>query len=275
MREEAPPLGFSPLTLLDIEKVQELQPDGWVDFNPYLHYYIQRPFCHPWKAELEGMIVGLGVHNYHADTAWLSHIIVHKGQRGKGIGGAITKWLVDGVDKAKYETTSLIATELGEPVYAKLGFQIQPEGAHLMYRGGTLASLGAESEYLRPFSDDMFAAILALDALASGESRRERLAEYLPSAICYYQGGLLEGYYLPNMVEGHIVARTERAGLALLALRLQTEEVAVVPKGNAAAIDFLQAHGYVQFRCLNRMSIGAPIAYKPQMIFQRVGGQVG
>src|SRR5688500_3639509 len=100
-----------------------LQPEGWPDIRPHFQFYFNSSFCSPIKLVADKKIVGIGSCIYHRETAWLGHIIVHKEFRNQGIGTKITQALVERALEINSSTISLIATELGEPVYAKLGFR--------------------------------------------------------------------------------------------------------------------------------------------------------
>ena len=83
--------------------------------------------CFPFKASIENKIVGIGTTILHHETAWLAHIIVHPEYRNRGIGKMITQALVDHSYSKGRKTIYLIATELGLPVYRRLGFESETE----------------------------------------------------------------------------------------------------------------------------------------------------
>ena len=110
----------------------DLQPQGWRDISPIFDFYSKSAFCFPVKATIDNKIVGIGTTVIHNDIAWLAHIIVHHDNRNKGIGQLITQTLVDSSKAKKCHTIYLIATDLGAPVYEKIGFETETE--YLFFR---------------------------------------------------------------------------------------------------------------------------------------------
>jgi GNAT superfamily N-acetyltransferase len=64
-------------------------------------------------------------------------IIVHPDHRGRGYGKAITQALLDRIDRTRYRTVYLDATDMGFPVYQSLGFVEEVRYGHY-----SLASAG-------------------------------------------------------------------------------------------------------------------------------------
>lgn len=260
-----------PFTNPDLTLLPPLQPEGWLDINPSFQYYVNSPYCSPIKVVENDTIVGLGTTIMHADTVWLAGIIVHAAHRNKGLGRIITQYLVDSVDKQLFKTIYLIATNLGEPVYTKLGFEV--EGEQIFYKGETKSF--DISPNIIPFEEKYRNGIYALDALAHGENRQKRLDETIEKAKVYVNNGTVEGYYFPELAEGHIVASTTEAGIELMKLRLQTFPNAVIPLNNKAAIDFIKENGFTEFRTAKRMRLGVKRPFHSEMVYNRVNGQIG
>ncbi len=61
--------------------------------------------------------------------------------------------------------------------------------------------------------------ILVLDREISGENRRGVLIGKLVGSFVYRTDGVVSGFYLPDLGEGLILARSEEAGIALMAVR--------------------------------------------------------
>lgn len=116
----------------DLQKIPSMQPEDWSDIGPSWQFDCDSDFCFPVKAMMGNEMVGIGNAIIYGNTAWLAHIIVHKQYRNNGIGSAVTKALIDLVCKTSCDTILLIATALGEPVYKKLGFDIQTKYVFLM-----------------------------------------------------------------------------------------------------------------------------------------------
>lgn len=112
---------------IDINFISDLLPIGWEGVIPTIDSYININFCFPIKVSIDNKIVGIGTTIIHNETAWLAHIIVHPDYRNQRIGKIITQTLVDNSYSKDCETIYLLATELGEPVYKKIGFETETE----------------------------------------------------------------------------------------------------------------------------------------------------
>ena len=114
---------FAAVTQSDFSDIRNLQPDGWPDIVPEFEFYVKKPFCHPVKTILDDKIAGIGASIIFERTGWLTHIIVEKNYRNRGIGLKITEKLMQDLKSNSVDIFLLIATELGLPVYLKAGFR--------------------------------------------------------------------------------------------------------------------------------------------------------
>jgi ribosomal protein S18 acetylase RimI-like enzyme len=260
-----------PIEITDLDKLTEIQPPDWRDIIPHVEYYINSPHCSPIKVVEDDKIIGTGVAIRHEGTAWLALIIVHPEHRNRGLGRFITQQLIDILKAENIETIYLIATPMGESVYTKLGFEIETE--QIFYKGEKVeANL---SPNIVGFEEKYRESIYALDALAYGENRQYRLDEHLQKGQVYITNGKVEGFYLPTLVEGLIVASSEEAGLALMQMRMKTNDIAILPVENIAGNEFLKQNGFVQFKTAKRMRLGKERPVNSAMVYNRVGGQIG
>ncbi len=84
------------------------------------------------------------------------------------------------------------------------------------------------------------------------------------------------GYLIPGLREGLIVAENEEAGFALMNAKYATVDKAVLPADNKAGVDFLLKRGFADTgKKGTRMIRGKDIPWKPEMIYSRIGGNVG
>ena len=261
------------LEAADLDEVRVLQPQDWQDIVPNLRFYVTSPFCRPVKVVHDGRIVGIGASVLFVKTAWLAHIIVHPAWRNKGVGSAIVQALLDDLNRTGHETVSLTATALGRPVYQHAGFRDVAE--YVFLRGPLIAAREGASEHLAPFHDAFRTEILELDMRASGEERAELLEQHLPTAVLYVERSRLRGFFLPDAGEGAVAAETLEAGLALIEMRCCRKQRVVVLRDNRPCLDFLGSHGYVETGTATRMVRGPDIDYRPDMLFARIGGNVG
>jgi len=260
------------LTAEDISQVSSIQPEGWQPITSVFQFYLQSSFCFPLKCSIDDQLVGVGTTILHNHTAWLAHIIVSPDYRNRGIGAQITKSLIQIAEKYYCKTISLLATALGEPVYAKLGFKKESE--YFFLQNGKIES--QPDQIILPYDIQYLKSILKLDRVVSGEDRSKLLAPHLQNARVIMHDEKVEGMYLPTLGEGLVIAENEKSGLALLTERLTPEKNRIaLPVENSVTIDFLTAHGYSEFLKGSRMYLGDKLSWQPSKLFSRIGGNLG
>ena len=256
----------------DMPLIAALQPEGW-DIISVIHFYTKASFCFPIKVTIDNKIIGIGTTIIHNDVAWLAHIIVHPDFRNQGIGRLITQALIDRAHAEQCETIYLLATELGEPVYKKLGFEVETE--YVSFKGEKLNDDLADDENIKSYRSEFKKEISILDQLVSGEDRLFHLEQYLSNGFVYLQDNNAVGYYLPTFGDGLIIAKTPSAGEALMKLRLTTRDFAVFPKDNEHATAFMNQLNFTAFRTQKRMRLGKKKDWQPANIYNRIGGNLG
>ena len=264
---------FEPLTYADLGYLKEFEPPGWGDLVPRFSYHMANSFCKPVKLTISGKTVAIGTTIFHKDSAWLASIIVHPQSRNMGYGTAITKFLVDEVDLHTYTTIYLDATEMGYPVYKKLGFNLEMPYAH--FKADKPFAERRISNAVIPYEHGYLEELLALDRFVSAEDRAETITRHLQYAMIYVNGESLEGFYLPALTNGLVIANNDVAGIELMNCRLQHFNYAVLPETNTTAIHYLQQQNLLQFRISRRMYMGRKRAWHAGKIYNRISGQLG
>ena len=264
---------FSPFTQHDISTLDELRPTDWTDIKIPFQFYLSSEFCFPIKLTHEDKIIGVGCSIIHDDVAWLAHIIVHPEFRNQGLGTSITKQLIKIAEDNKTSTLFLIATEMGAPVYSKLGFVTETE--YLFYKDVVLKEKFIQSDKMIPFQEKYFDQLCQLDKKLSSENRRPHLTENGSSSILYLENDRVLGFYLPNFGEGLILADHPSAGIELLKLHLTNNDKVVFPIDNTFAKQFMVQHSFEYFKKAKRMRLGAKRDWVPSTIFNRIGGNLG
>ncbi|MHA4843949.1 GNAT family N-acetyltransferase [Flavitalea antarctica] len=276
-------LEIHPLVKEDLHLLAALQPEGWGSILPAHEIYLQSSCSFPLKFTEDDNLVGLGTTIIHHDSAWLAHIIVHPGMRKKGIGKLITKTLMDVAFSSHCDLLSLIATDLGEPVYSKLGFETDTE--YVFYKAGETKGVGQQPlpkqtdslslhDHIEPYQPGFKAELLALDKQVSGEDRALYLQDHLDHGILYFDNRVLEGFYLPSAGEGMISATTSTAGITLMELR-KTKDVFIFPVDNIIARQYCERKHLYPFRTAKRMVLGKRRQWHPEWIYNRIGGNLG
>lgn len=257
----------------DIEHLHEIQPIAWGDIRPYFYYYTASVFCDPIKICVGNRIVAVGTSIKHKDTAWLAHIVVHPEFRNQGLGKKITNTLLERLDPKTFQTVYLDATDMGYPIYTKIGFRIESEYIRL---NGELKNLNLpDPKAIIPFKAKYRDYVLELDKLSSGENRISVLENHLKSSILYLSEGRLRGVYFPGFFDHYIMADLPHAGTELMKLRMQIKNTAWIPVNNKAGISFLQENEYVEIGKSRRMVIGAEREWNGENTFNRISGGLG
>lgn len=257
----------------DLPSLAALQPEDWGDIIPAFTFYTSFPNSFPVKLIAEGQIAGIGTSIIHHNTAWLAHIIVHKHHRNKGIGSAVTKALIDHLNSKKIDTIQLIATDLGYPVYQKLGFQTQTD--YVFFKDINISFPDQPPSNIAAITGEMEEEIRNIDQQITGEDRATLLRPHLNNGFAYVHNNRLEGFYLPTLGEGWIAAHTVLAGTALMQIRFGSKQNASFPVDNNDAINFLNQHGIPAFKTAKRMWLGAKNSWQPCNIYNRIGGNLG
>jgi GNAT superfamily N-acetyltransferase len=266
-------MDIQPLEHNDINVLTDLTPDGWQNIVPIFDFYTKSNFCFPIKVVQSNKIIGIGTTIIHNDIAWLAHIIVHPDRRNQGIGQLITQTLVDSVKAKSCDTIHLIATDLGAPVYEKLGFVTETE--YIFFKDIRPHQSWAISKNIIPFADNFRKQVESLDHYVSLENRMLQVEQHLKNGFVYLQNNNVEGYYLPTFGEGLIVADTASAGVELIKLRLTSKENAAFPIDNSNAAGFFHQHNFKEFKTAKRMRLGQKKNWQPTKIYNRIGGNFG
>jgi len=261
-----------PLSRQDLSLLGDLQPEGWPDILPFLDFYTQSAFCFPLKVMIDNRITAMGTGIVHGQTGWLGHIIVSPAYRNRGIGKAVTQALIDVLQAQRCTTLYLVATDLGAPVYAKAGFETETE--YLFFKD-VVTETDPVDRHIVPFAGEHEAQIVALDRHISGEDRTMELSRGFEGCQVYLAGSTLEGFYLPGLGEGLIVAATPTAGVALMKLRLSAFNHAAFPVDNVQATQYLYALGHKEIRRAKRMRLGEERPWHPAGLYNRIAGNIG
>jgi GNAT superfamily N-acetyltransferase len=192
---------------------------------------------------------------YGGELAWIGMVLTIPEFRGRGLARTLVQHALDFLERRSVRRAGLDATDMGAPLYAKLGFQ--PECA--VERWGLRAASGASGTGRRPVHEGLEAVDLALDREAFGADRT-RLLEIIADET-YSRPG--EGYALGRPGSqaayfGPCVARSEAAARALLEsfLAAHAGEAIVwdLLPANTAAVELARDHGFTPVRRLTRMA---------------------
>jgi N-acetylglutamate synthase-like GNAT family acetyltransferase len=263
------------ISAADINNIKDLQPIGWSDITIEFEQYIKQDFCNPIKVIVNEKVVGIGNSIVFTNTAWIAHIIVKEEYRNRGIGYQMVNFLIAELKSKQIETVLLIATELGEPVYKKAGFKTISDYLFLK-REKTQDNKPLISSKVINFSNDFYDEIIQLDKAILGENRERLIKLHIEKSLVYKEENTIQGFYLPDLGEGLILANTSEAGIELMKLKHAKIDTAVIPSENKAGLDFLMQNGFkLQDTKGRKMILGKEIVWKPDCYFSRIGGNYG
>jgi len=260
----------------EIPQLAGLAPAEWQTDMPQLfslHY--DQPYFTSLVVKRQQQIVGVGCGILNDRVGWLGNIIVAPDYRRQGIGLAITRRLVAFFKRKGCTTQLLVATQMGEGLYRKLGFTVS--SSYVFYRCEQPKSL-QPVEGIRPFQPPDFPLLAQVDYDVSGESRLTLIQRFFDNGWVFDAGGQngVEGFYLPNFGSGLIAARNADAGTALLGFKINRGvQTIVLPEANMVGREFLTRCGYVETSRAPRMVLGEELDWRPELIYSRAAGYCG
>lgn len=267
-------MSFQEIKYEDIQELGRLQPEGWSNIIPDFEFYVKSEFCFPIKVTEDNQIVGVGVSILFGSTCWLAHIIVDENHRKRGIGSRITQALLNHPGCKAVDTFILFATEMGFPIYKKAGFRTVNE--YLFFKREKPWRDVPISPAIIPYDKSHYSKVMELDYKITGEERSNLLSGFLQNTIVYSGKNTIEGFFMPELREGLIVADTTEAGLELMKLKYSRSNQAAIPEENKTGIDYLLRNGFTATpKKVTRMIKGNDINWIPQKIFSRIGGNFG
>jgi GNAT superfamily N-acetyltransferase len=224
-------------------------------------------------ADLDGELVGVAASAHFGASGWVGGVAVTPERRRAGLGGALTEAVVAHLRDRRAGTVQLLATELGRPVYERLGFAAETEYRTLTGPPSPAGAAGTPAAVVRAGRPGDRAAVLALDRQATGEDRGRLLGALWPAGGMVAGGaGAPRGFHLasPWRSGGATIATDPEAGLALLEAvrRGGAEELSVsVPAGNRTGLLALEAAGFQRRSVTTRMRLGPPLPWRPEAVF--------
>jgi len=129
--------------------------------------------------DLKGLLVAAGlVFAFAPRMGFIGNILVDPDWRGRGLGRLMTQRCM-AMLQAMRLPIYLIATQLGLPIYLKLGFTEIDKLVHLRQRAGEGRRSGPSNGAVRPMMRDDIDAVLDLDARVYGGDRAIMLQPHL------------------------------------------------------------------------------------------------
>jgi predicted N-acetyltransferase YhbS len=203
-----------------------------------------------------------------ADTGWIGALGVAPEARRRGLGRALTAAAIDQLRERGARTVLLYATDLGRPVYDRLGFVV--DGTATAWRG--MAGTARAAVQVRRLREGDRPAVAALDRTATGEDRGNLFDALHPlSGLAAERGEDLAGWAVraPYGAGIGVCAADAETGTALMAAAAAGPEPAtlVIPDANAAAAAALGGWGFRAANAGERMRLGPAVQWRPERQF--------
>jgi GNAT superfamily N-acetyltransferase len=223
-------------------------------------------------AEVAGRAVGTTVAFTFGKVGWIAMVLVDPDSRGQRIATRLMEHALDWLQHQGVTTVRLDATELGRPVYQRLGFVDE-------YRLARYEGVCRAGAIMTPAEDDLF----ALDRQATATDRRE-LLQVLRAQPAVTTRVLTGGYLMDRPGSrawqiGPCVATTEAAGLAVLddaAQRRRGSNILIdIPLDNQPALAWAERQGLRVQRNFVRMCRGQRLTDDPAQIWAGSGPEKG
>jgi predicted N-acetyltransferase YhbS len=219
-------------------------------------------------AERDGRPIGGVCCASFGRTGWIGALGVLPDARRRGAGEALTRAACERLRDRGAETVLLFATDMGRPLYERLGFET--DGTVTAWRG--TAGTARADVALRVVREDDRAAVRAIDQAATGERRAPVLDALNPlSGVLAERAGEPAGWAVtsPWGAGVAVCATDDTAGVALTAAATAGpgSSTMVVPDANVTASDALSHWGFSPTAAGARMRLGPPVGWRPEMQF--------
>lgn len=263
------------LKISDINGLNNLPPEDWkFDYEALIREYINDDFFYAFIQIEKDKVVGTGNIFAKENIGWLGNIMVDRDSRGKGLGYKMTKFLIDFLINKGCETQLLIATELGEAVYQKLGFKKMTEYQSFTSEQDSDFKI---TDSIRKIELSDFQSVYRLDLETNGENRTHLIQKFYKNGFGYFSGdNELLGFYLPEFGRGLILSRDQQAGIELLKLKHSKKgNQTLLPVENRNGIELLEKIGLKKGERSSRMILGKENDWIPNNIYSYGSGYCG
>lgn len=264
---------IAPFELEDIEfDLAELEPADWDAMAARIRWHLSTPWAVALKSVFgEALVSGLVLGIAHNGSGWIGDRLMVPRFRGDELETGLVRAACEALEAQGCTSISVLVEESKQALYAGLGFVEQ--GAYVNYADGQceVPTLD-EVELCEPHHS---LGILRLDKLASGEDRRVLISEHFYASRIFVNKGRVQGNYMVLLGESLIVAENTFAGFELLRWHLPHVTHIWLPEANTAAVEFLQDRKYVERGRVLRMTKGEPLPWRPEMIYGRIGNNLG
>jgi len=265
---------ITPFDPRHLDQLNLMPPETWQSnaYDLFIHNEWQ-PWFHPYQVIDQQKLVGFGMLFHFGEVAWFGWILVHKKYRNRGIGTAISKHLMQESSRLGATTFLLTASEMGAPIYEKLGFRTT--SYYQIFSPPLRLKTNFDRSKIRHATTADMDSIAELDFKATGELRTPLLQHYINETLIF-EDTKPEGFFIPTLGNGLLIANTTEAGNELFKYRLRKNKRLVgLPEQNKSFIDILTESGFKEESRIPRMTFGSEPSWNPELIYCRAAGYCG
>jgi GNAT superfamily N-acetyltransferase len=254
----------------------------WGDRRTWFEFATTQPECLPFVADDDGELVGTGVGTVNGSVGWVGTVFVVEARRREGLGRALTQAVIDALEDAGCRTLVLVATDMGRPLYERIGFEVQTRYSILEAPG--LEGDPDEVPGIRPFGPPDIEAMIRLDRTATGEDRSHairRFASPATSRVALDVDGSLAGFVVrAPWGGGATVARSPEVAMRILEARRRVAgpggrvRVGLIEE-NEAGLAVVERAGLTPVWSAPRMVRGEPMTWRPEWIWGQLNHAMG
>ncbi|MHC4432372.1 MAG: GNAT family N-acetyltransferase [Planctomycetota bacterium] len=233
--------------------------------------------------ELNGRSVGTTTTCVFRKTAWIAMVLVDMSARHKGVGTTLLKHSIEYLQSRRVKTIRLDATSFGQPIYEKLGFEVDYELARFEGVAPASKECSAAVEATPAMSGDLLEFDKRMTGLERGTLLSRLFEEFPENLRVVKRSGEIEGFVTmrpgANAVRIGPCTATPDVGPALLSDALNSctgEPVLIdVPSDNVEAVKVAKSGSLTIKHTLTRMSRGPKIKDNVQASWASSGAEKG
>jgi ribosomal protein S18 acetylase RimI-like enzyme len=250
---------------------------GWGNyrqFHPTFAFYASNRRSRTFIArDDQGRVAATSAATRYGHTGWIGHVFVRPELREHGLGKRMTAVAIAHLKRSACDSIVLVSTELGLPLYERLGFKIESYYHELR---GTALPRTVELAPYRPLMRSDRAALSELDRRVFGDVRGSLPSRFEDYAWGVSKDGILAGAAIGLPWGGAWAALLPGAGDAATAAMLRLirtvgslgpEVILYPPDENRQALDLLRDSGFEELRRVPRMVLGKRSEWLPAAVW--------
>lgn len=271
------PLKIKPIELNMLNAISHFPPEDWhFDITAFYKLHFNEPYFKAYIGYIDDIAIVTGCIVYYQKHAWLGSIITDEKYRSRGYGRELTRYLIEVCQEDQCESISLFGTRMGEKLYRSMGFATSTYYHFVHFSNRQAPQFKPDTTHIRPLKESDHTDLTNMDYFVNKNYRMPFLKHYLKDGLAYSTNGKIQGFFLPRLHDGPIVALNEEAGINLLKYKIyNTFQEIMLPKENYPANKFLKNEGAVFHTEVPRLYLFHDLIVDYNGIYSRGAGFCG